>query len=451
MSQLFKRKIWVDTDGKKCKAGTPGAKRQVLPCWYFRLVVNGREQWFKAYTDKAASLTLMQDTIKRLARGEQGLVDQFKESNARPLLEHVADYTAQQIADGNDAENTHRTELRLKKMHNVCGWNRLPDITTTSFLKFRDTGDMAKAAPKTRNDYQQIIRSFCRWCVKRGRMAIDPFQSLDTVKVNGDIRRRRRALTDVEVQRLLNVSPEPRKTVYKAALLTGLRRSELEQLRWSDVHLDSPRPYLDVRASTTKNGERAIIWLRDDLAAALRSLGQSGDTVFTVPDMEVFKADLAAAEIAEKDAQKRIVDFHCLRHTLATNLGRSGVSVQTAMQVMRHSDIRLTTKTYTDASLLPTAEAIEALPRWEVQQQEAKATGTDDTTVSGATVGATVYPSFSVANCPNVSLSHGSTDSKQTRMDTEQSRMDQGLNACSHEYPRGGDRTHDQGIMSPRL
>ena len=337
---------------------------------YYKVRI-GPNRWkrYPGFVDRRATEEQCRKHQAMIDRGEVNLLNAYEGHNKRPLLEHVSDYILELLGKGNDAENTHRMELRLKKMIHACGWNYLPGISASSFLRFRDTGDMATVAPKTRNDYQQVIRQFCRWCIRNGRMPIDPFQHLATVKVNGDIRRQRRALADSEVERLLNVSPNPRKTVYMAALLTGLRRAELGQLRWTDVHLDSPKPYLDVRASTTKNGQRAIIWLRDDLASALRELDQSSDRVFAVPEMETFKADLAAAEIAAKDKQGRIVDFHALRHTLATNLGRAGVSVQTAMQVMRHSDIRLTTKTYTDATLLPTAEAIEVLPRWEANQQ----------------------------------------------------------------------------------
>ena len=54
------------------------------------------------------------------------------------------------------------------------------------------------------------------------------------------------------------------------------------------------------------------------------------------------------------------------------------------MEVMRHSDIKLTTKTYTDAGQLPTADALESLPRFDgkpdPQQSRMKATGTDNAT-----------------------------------------------------------------------
>jgi len=55
-------------------------------------------------------------------------------------------------------------------------------------------------------------------------------------------------------------------------------------------------------------------------------------------------------------------DFHSLRHTLATNLARAGTAPRVAMEIMRHSDMRLTAKTYTDAGLLPIADAVLNLP-----------------------------------------------------------------------------------------
>ena len=45
-------------------------------------------------------------------------------------------------------------------------------------------------------------------------------------------------------------------------------RGEIKQLMWSDVHLDAPRPFLEVRASTTKNKKGAVIPLVPALAQA---------------------------------------------------------------------------------------------------------------------------------------------------------------------------------------
>jgi len=43
-------------------------------------------------------------------------------------------------------------------------------------------------------------------------------------------------------------------------------------------------------------------------------------------------------------------------------LARSGVSMRTAQQLMRHSDIRLTASVYVDPALLDLQGAVEAIP-----------------------------------------------------------------------------------------
>jgi Phage integrase family len=78
--------------------------------------------------------------------------------------------------------------------------------------------------------------------------------------------------------------------------------------------------------------------------------------------MPLFRKDLAAAGIPYIDAQDRQADFHALRHTFATNLNRAGVTPRAAMELMRHSDMRLTAKTYTDVQALPLMPEVLKLP-----------------------------------------------------------------------------------------
>jgi hypothetical protein len=79
-----------------------------------------------------------------------------------------------------------------------------------------------------------------------------------------------------------------------------------------------------------------------------------------LPSMWKMKKDLKRAGIEYENDDGR-ADFHSLRHTLATNLVHRNVAPRVAMEILRHSDIRLTMN-YTDASLLPLADAIGKLP-----------------------------------------------------------------------------------------
>ncbi|MDG0965472.1 MAG: hypothetical protein P8O23_10420 [Opitutales bacterium] len=55
-------------------------------------------------------------------------------------------------------------------------------------------------------------------------------------------------------------------------------------------------------------------------------------------------------------------DVHSLLYTWGTYLHRKGVNSRIAMELMRHSDRKLTYKIYTDSNLLSTGEVIRNLP-----------------------------------------------------------------------------------------
>jgi hypothetical protein len=59
----------------------------------------------------------------------------------------------------------------------------------------------------------------------------------------------------------------------------------------------------------------------------------------------------------------RFADFHSLRYTRATFLQRNGIAQRFAMKLLRHSDIKLTAKLYTDETQLPIYDSIKNLPR----------------------------------------------------------------------------------------
>jgi integrase len=149
----------------------------------------------------------------------------------------------------------------------------MPSVAAESYIAWRS--QQHELAAKTLNEYLAALSAFCEWLIRTGRWLVNPVKSIGRVRTEGREKRKRRALADGEVERLLEVGGE-RGIVYLAALLTGLRRSELDELRWSDVHLDAPRPYIEARASTTKNGRRAILRLRDDLGGGTSCEASSG-------------------------------------------------------------------------------------------------------------------------------------------------------------------------------
>ncbi len=232
--------------------------------------------------------------------------------------------------------------------------------------------------------------------VAQGRMAVNPLAKVDRVEERGK-QTERRALTVEEVERLLAVAGD-RGIHYLAAAHTGLRRMELEGIKWGDLVLNNERPIINVRAAITKNKKTAVIDLHPQLVEELVSirpaLVDGGDLVFPggLPRMRDMRKDFDNAGIPVVDTQGRKADFHSLRKTFNMGLQSSGTSFTTVMHLMRHSDPRLTANTYTDVTLLPQREAINRLPRYG--QNPAKK-GTEKGTVSlvktGSDVSATVH------------------------------------------------------------
>ncbi|HLA85605.1 MAG TPA: hypothetical protein VJL29_12500, partial [Thermoguttaceae bacterium] len=160
----------------------------------------------------------------------------------------------------------------------------------------------------TRNEYRGAWVTFCNWCMttRPARLLSNPFAGVARADANADRRRTRRALTEVELTRLLDVArrrplldamtvrrgarkgevcgkvrPEVRRRlellgweralIYKTLVLTGLRKLELASLSVGQLALDDDLPCLTLKAANEKNRQGATIPIRADLAADLRA------------------------------------------------------------------------------------------------------------------------------------------------------------------------------------
>ena len=301
----------------------------------------------------------------------------LRDAAAKPVAGHLADYLADLEALGRATQYVYDVRLRLTRLIEAAAWTNLGDVTAESFVSWRasrprDTRPSWKGrgpalSAKTLNDYLMLATGFLNWMQRHGRLAANPLAAVGKVEARGRETFKRRALTEAEALALVAHSGD-RSLVYMTAMMTGLRRGELRQLRWDDVDLDAEPPRIMARAATTKNRKDATLFLRDDLAAALARVRPSPDATGRVfaklPTMEQVRADLSAAGIASRDTSGRVVDLHAMRHTFATHLALGNVSPTVAMRMMRHSDPRLTMVRYTDAGQLPVAAALDVLPKY---------------------------------------------------------------------------------------
>jgi integrase len=221
------------------------------------------------------------------------------------------------------------------------------------------------------------MRAFLNWMKRRSLIVANPLEHVQKVS-NDSPGGFRRALSVDEIKCLLRVAPAHRATVYQTILYTGLRRQEINGLRWGDFEFEAVPPRLHVPSSISKNRKASTHFLRPELTETLTRFrpadAKPGDWAFrgNVPRVPTFKRDLAAAGIPFEDERGRRVDLHALRTTYGTLLSASGVSPRVAMELMRHSDLKLTMKVYTDASQLPLVQEAARLPSFPLLSNDSK-------------------------------------------------------------------------------
>ena len=238
----------------------------------------------------------------------------IREAAQKPIAVHTGAYVRDLETKGRNRVYLNCVENYLESLGEACGWKFLRDITAASFLEWRRG---AKKSAKTLNEYLIAARAFLNWTVGVGYLEKNPLANIQTVEVvRGEMYRH--SFTAAEIVALLTVAG-PRKPVYLTALLTGLRRGELQKLNWRDLDLDGKT--LKVRAAISKNRREAVLPLHPDLVAELRNVKEkapeSAEYVFKglIPRMPRFYADLKAADIKTDGGR---LDFHSLRKTYCT-------------------------------------------------------------------------------------------------------------------------------------
>ena len=319
-------------------------------------------------TDKQIAEQKLRAIVQQSERERAGFGVTKSESDClnAPLSDLLDEYVGELERLGRASEYTRHVSARVLALGKACGWLRLRDVTADSFRQWRK---FKKASDKTINEYQNSITAFLNWIGKNKGVKLSVFDSVEHIDARGRQSVERRALTVSEARALLSCAPLKRRVAYALALFTGLRRGEIEALEWRDLSLDSETSFVSVRASTTKNSKPAHIPLHTDLVAILWEWRETGthESGVVLPDgiqqnrLGLWK-DFEKAGIKRMDDNGRKVDFHALRHTTCTFLQASGASPRVAMDIMRHSEMRLTAKTYTDAGGLPTADAINKMP-----------------------------------------------------------------------------------------
>ena len=200
------------------------------------------------------------------------------------------------------------------------------------------------------------LRAIFRRAVHRGDVAVNPTTGLELPAVRG---RRLRVAAPDEATLLLNALPSDDQAVWATAFFAGLRRGELQALRWADV--DLAKGLITVRRAwdeksrifaepKSRAGRRKV-----PIAAVIRDFldekklqSQEGELAFgTRLDAPFVSTTLRRRALnAWSAADLQPIGFHEARHTYASLMIAAGINPKALSVYMGHSSITLTLDRY---------------------------------------------------------------------------------------------------------
>jgi integrase len=336
--------------------------------WYFDVRAKGKRIRKRVGTSKRVAELALKDAEVKIAKDaygftthDIGIVDlfgQFLDYSAtnhrqsttkryRAVLDHFRTYL-----DANHKNLAYVSQLNPSvfegyKSHRRSAWtnpNGYPVVSEEEVKEHTRKG----ARTRTVNLELEALRIVLNSAIKWGYLRENPTRHVKFLKE--DDKRPLRFLTEDECRRLLESSPLDLYPAYFTFLHTGMRKGELENLRWEDVDFQRKRILIRRKPDwNPKTGEREIP-IGTELLKVLKKLRtrakpkDSKDYVFTAKNSGHSHNRLRREliKIARKAGIPDLTKLHTLRHTFASHLVMKGVDLPTVKKLMGHSDIQTT-------------------------------------------------------------------------------------------------------------
>lgn len=217
-----------------------------------------------------------------------------------------------------------------------------------------------KEKPLARNSklsYFNKLRACLNQAFEDRIIPINPCRGVENFKAEEGTRM---YLTIDEVRKLAQTDCEyPRiKDAFLFSCLTGLRRSDIERLRWGDVFQQGDYTRIIFRQKKTKGQE--YLDITDQAAALMGKRGDPADLVFEDIHSPTCTNRAVQEWVLRAGINKKIT-FHCGRHTFATMMLDIGTDIYTVSKLLGHKELS-TTQIYAKVMDKNKQKAVSQIP-----------------------------------------------------------------------------------------
>lgn len=319
--------------------------------WYIDCALKGRRIRKSVGPSRRVAELALRDIELKSARGEYLGIYEDK----RVLFEDFAERYLT-FSKANKAPKSYGrdlTSLRTNLIPHFRGYY-LFDISSQMVEDYKSLR-LSGVKPATLNRELACLRHMYNKAIEWGYVGRNPMQGVKLLKEPPE---RLRFLSPEEIEALLQQCSVYLRSIVITAVHTGMRKSEVLGLTWSQVDLRERTIALE----RTKANERRVIPINDVLLQELRSipLRLRSDFVFCKKNGDPYGDIGKGFKAAVRRAGIEDFRFHDLRHTFASHLVMSGVDLRTVQQLLGHKTMKMTVR-YSHLSKAHLQEAVNRL------------------------------------------------------------------------------------------
>ncbi len=284
-----------------------------------------------------------------------GLVSWEKVQRANITLSQLLDEFAKD--NGDLSESTGRSKRNAKtRMDEYLTSIKRPNITLEELDKDFCKGFIAFLKTCTFNQGKKTLSSTtCRIFVNRinsalnkavrdGLMERNPFALLEKNEKPQKVKANREFLTIEELKKLMNVSCryEIVKKAFIFCCFTALRYSDMQTLRWSEIHTSADGNTLYIEHKQVKTHNTVVVPLSKEAMKWMPEREEGNDVVFHDLKITSTTVEVLLKEWTEEAGIQKHITFHCSRHTAATMLLTLGANLYVVSKILGHRSIKMT-------------------------------------------------------------------------------------------------------------
>lgn len=344
---------------------------------YLDIYINGRRsyEYLKLYlvpeTNRAAKEANRQTLLlaeavraKRVVELQEGKFGFANTSKRNTLFIDYYDRICAQHRSANGGLHTNWDSVRTYLAQYCRAKLTFNDVTTEWVRGFRDFLTSTTLAPNTRAEYFNKLRACINKAMTDHLLTSNPLVGVEGIR--GE--EKERVYLTLDEVKAMAMTPCRRPKLKRAFLfscLTGLRKSDIEKMRWMEVRQEGEFTRIVFRQK--KTGGQEYLDISPEAVPYLGERARDDDFVFNGFHYTSYMVK-ALREWAQRAGVNKPLTFHSARHTFAVMMLELGADIYTVQKLLGHRLIT-TTQIYAHIRDKKKQEAVALIPHLPFQKR----------------------------------------------------------------------------------